>query len=195
MAARAAADEVLNEEIAARRAGDPDAHDDILSMLLSATDEDGNPLSDKALRDELVTLLVAGHETTATALAWSLERLPRTPQALSTLIAEQRATARVPRGRRQGDAAPAPGRAGVARVLPGADDDRRLRSAGRHPHRALDLSASPAPGPLSRAARLPARALPRRDPPGTYHGSRSAAACAAVSAPASPCSRCARCSR
>ena len=48
-------------------------------MLLAARDEDGNPLSDKALRDELVTLLVAGHETTATGLAWSLERLTRTP--------------------------------------------------------------------------------------------------------------------
>jgi cytochrome P450 len=91
MAARAEADLVLNEEIAARRASDPEAHDDILSMLLAARDEDGNPLSDKALRDELVTLLVAGHETTATALAWSLERLTRTPAALETLIAEQRA--------------------------------------------------------------------------------------------------------
>lgn len=91
MAARADANQVLNEEIAARRA-DPgsEERDDILSMLLAARDDEGNPLSDAALRDELVTLLVAGHETTATGLAWSLERLTRTPSVLATLESEQR---------------------------------------------------------------------------------------------------------
>jgi len=91
-AARAEADELLYEEIRARRADPHGADgDDIFSMLLAARDENGRPLSDSELRDELMTLLVAGHETTATALAWSLERLVRTPAVLERLLAEERA--------------------------------------------------------------------------------------------------------
>jgi len=56
-----------------------------MSLLLQARDEDGEPLSDKELRDELVTLLVAGHETTATSLAWTLERITRHPEVLARL--------------------------------------------------------------------------------------------------------------
>ncbi len=58
-----------------RRAGE--ARDDVLSMLLDARHEDGTPMSSQELRDELMTLLVAGHETTASELAWAFERLPR----------------------------------------------------------------------------------------------------------------------
>ena len=89
---RREADALLYEEIRSRRA-DPhgDEGDDILSLLLAARDEDGRPLSDSELRDELMTLLVAGHETTATALAWALERLTRTPAVLDRLLAERRA--------------------------------------------------------------------------------------------------------
>ena len=88
---REEADTLLYEEIRARRADPHGAEgDDILSLLLAARDEDGNPLTDSELRDELMTLLVAGHETTATALAWTLERLVRTPRVLDRLIAEQR---------------------------------------------------------------------------------------------------------
>jgi cytochrome P450 len=65
-------DRLLYEEIAARRAR-PEG-DDILSLLVANT-----TLSDEQLRDELLTLLVAGHETTATGLAWALERLARHP--------------------------------------------------------------------------------------------------------------------
>jgi cytochrome P450 len=74
---------LLDAEIAARRA-DPDTaeRDDILSLLLQARDADGNGLTDSELRDELLTLLVAGHETTATSLAWTLERLMRHDGAL-----------------------------------------------------------------------------------------------------------------
>ncbi len=82
----ARADAVIYEEIAARRtAGDLTERDDILSLLLQATDEDGNPMSDVELRDELLTLLVAGHETTATALSWAFERTLRTPGAYERL--------------------------------------------------------------------------------------------------------------
>jgi cytochrome P450 len=56
--------------------------DDVLGMLVHATDEQGAPLSDRHVRDELVTLLLAGHETTASALAWAFERLARHPRAV-----------------------------------------------------------------------------------------------------------------
>jgi cytochrome P450 len=76
LVARAAIDALLLAEIAARRA-DPRVGEraDILSLLLAARDEDGAPLSDRELRDELMTLLIAGHETTASALAWAFTLL------------------------------------------------------------------------------------------------------------------------
>jgi cytochrome P450 family 135 len=74
--------EAIYAEIARRRAeADLEEREDVLSMLLLARDEDGNAMTDGELRDELVTLLVAGHETTATALAWTFELLLRTPHA------------------------------------------------------------------------------------------------------------------
>ena len=85
-------DKLIHEEIAARRA-DAEPRDDILSLLLAARDEDGNALTDAELRDELMTLLLAGHETTATALAWTLERLVRTPRVLARLREEQESDA------------------------------------------------------------------------------------------------------
>jgi cytochrome P450 len=66
---------------ARRRAEDLDERRDILSLLLQARTEDGEALSDKELRDELLTLVLAGHETTANSLAWTWERLVRTPVA------------------------------------------------------------------------------------------------------------------
>jgi cytochrome P450 len=83
-----AVDSLLLGEIRARRA-DPVASDreDILSLLLQSRDEDGRPMSDHQLRDELITLLVAGHETTAAALAWALERLARHPDSFERLRA------------------------------------------------------------------------------------------------------------
>jgi cytochrome P450 len=82
-------DEPLLEEIAARR-NDPDLQqrEDILSLLMTARMEDGNPISDRELRDQLVTLLLAGHETTATALAWTFDLLLRHPHTLRRLTAE-----------------------------------------------------------------------------------------------------------
>jgi cytochrome P450 len=84
--------ELILEEIAERRRGaDLGERDDILSVLLQAHHEDGSPMSDRELRDELLTLLVAGHETTATALAWAVERLIRHPDKLRRLREEVRA--------------------------------------------------------------------------------------------------------
>jgi cytochrome P450 len=93
LAVRAEVDHALYAEIARRR-DDPTLAErsDIFSMLLQARDEDGRPLTDKELRDELVTLLVAGHETTATGLAWAFERLVRHPAALAR-VADDRAYA------------------------------------------------------------------------------------------------------
>jgi cytochrome P450 len=82
-------DALLFEEITARR-GDPDVgdRDDILSMLVSAEFDDGTKMSDQELRDQLLTLLLAGHETTATALAWTFDLLLHTPGTLDRLLAE-----------------------------------------------------------------------------------------------------------
>jgi len=82
--ARREADLLLYEEITAHRA-DPDGREDVLALLIAAHDENGEPLSDAELRDQLFTLLIAGQETTATALAWCFERLLRHPDALATL--------------------------------------------------------------------------------------------------------------
>jgi cytochrome P450 len=68
-----------------RRATDLDDRHDILSLLLRAQTEDGEALTDKELRDELLTLVLAGHETTANQLAWTWERLVRTPAAYDRL--------------------------------------------------------------------------------------------------------------
>jgi cytochrome P450 family 135 len=77
-------DRLLYEEIAAHRAA-PDGREDVLALLLGARDEDGEGFSDEELRDHLITLLVAGHETTTTALAWCFERLLRHPRAYARL--------------------------------------------------------------------------------------------------------------
>jgi len=82
-------DELLIDEIRRRR-DDPSVaeREDILSLLVQATHEDGTPMGDRELRDELITLLVAGHETTATSLSWALERLLRHPAAWDRLREE-----------------------------------------------------------------------------------------------------------
>jgi cytochrome P450 family 135 len=82
-------DERLYAEIRLRRA-QPDLTErtDILSLLLQARDHDGRPMGDEHLRDELMTLLIAGHDTTATALAWALERLARRPNLYERLRTE-----------------------------------------------------------------------------------------------------------
>ncbi len=67
-----------------RRAGDQRG-DDVLSLLLGARDETGRPLTDPELRDELLSLVLAGHETTANSLAWTFERLLRHPAAYDRL--------------------------------------------------------------------------------------------------------------
>jgi cytochrome P450 len=87
---QAQADELIFELIHERRGDDTD-RDDVLAMLLAARHEDGSPMSEQELRDELMTMLVAGHETTASSLAWAFSRLPHYPQVLRRLTDEVRA--------------------------------------------------------------------------------------------------------
>lgn len=83
---REALDEFIYEEIRLRRAEvGQEERDDVLSLLMGARDEDGEPMNDEELRDEMVTVLGAGHETTATGLAWAVERLVRNPAVLAKL--------------------------------------------------------------------------------------------------------------
>jgi cytochrome P450 len=86
---RARADEAIYEILRRRRAANRPG-DDVLSLLLAAVDEDGHNLDDAELRDELMTLLVAGHETTATAICWAFERILDNPPVLERLLAELR---------------------------------------------------------------------------------------------------------
>ncbi len=79
-----AADELIFAQVNERRAEQAEC-DDVLAMLLSARHEDGSPMSDQELRDELMTLLVAGHETTASTLAWCVEHLSRDPDVVDRL--------------------------------------------------------------------------------------------------------------
>jgi cytochrome P450 family 135 len=82
-------DRLLYAEIDERRRVDRlDDRGDVLSILLQARHEDDRPMSDVEIRDELMTLLVAGHETTATALAWAVERLVRHPDYQARLTEE-----------------------------------------------------------------------------------------------------------
>ena len=80
-------DEILFALISERRAAADDG-DDVLAMLLEARHEDGSPMSDQELRDELLTLLVAGHETTASSLAWAFDQLTTHPDVLQRLTDE-----------------------------------------------------------------------------------------------------------
>ncbi|MGW5550361.1 cytochrome P450 [Nocardia beijingensis] len=78
------------ERLIARATADPgfESRSDVLSLLLSARYDDGSAMSHAAIGDELVTLLAAGHETTATSMAWAVERLRRHPHTLARLVAE-----------------------------------------------------------------------------------------------------------
>ena len=81
---RRAIDAMLDAEIARRR---EEPGEDILSLLVAARFEDGEPMDDAEIRDQLMTLLLAGHETTATGLAWTLDLLTRHPQVMARLVA------------------------------------------------------------------------------------------------------------
>ena len=157
--ALAAVDELIYAEIADRRESEPG--EDVLSLLLAARHEDGSPMSDVELRDELMTLLTAGHETTATGLSWAFERLMRTPRVMERLLdsldddeyldAVVKETLRI-----------RPVIVDVARKLTRPDGDRRLHPPRGHARAAGDRGGARTRRPLSGAGGVPARALHRR---------------------------------
>ena len=155
----------------ARAGGTPHHGDDLLGLLLDSGMGDGE------IRDELVTMVIAGHETVAAALAWTLMLLAEHPQAQERVRSEldahpgpgpARGAPRAPavdaRGRRRG-AAPLP--TGVGHLAPLAPRRRGRRAAGpgRHARHHQPLAGPPASRPLARARGLPSRALPRRHRP------------------------------
>lgn len=81
-------DEQLYAEIRDRRNHPTSEGTDILSLLMSARDTEGQPMGEEELRDELMTLLLAGHETTATAMSWALYWIHRLPEVKEKLLAE-----------------------------------------------------------------------------------------------------------
>lgn len=80
--------ELLQEEINERRANPESSRNDVLSLLMSARDEAGEGLSNIELKDQMMTLLVAGHETTATSLSWALYWIHKLPEVKEKLLAE-----------------------------------------------------------------------------------------------------------
>ncbi|TVP65744.1 MAG: cytochrome P450 [Nodularia sp. (in: Bacteria)] len=81
-------DQLIYAEIAERRQQNHRDRIDILSLLMSAEDEAGNPMTDQELRDELMTLLLAGYETTATSIAWALYLIQKHPEVREKLLQE-----------------------------------------------------------------------------------------------------------
>lgn len=88
--------DLLYTEIRDRRKHEDAAGSDILSLLLSTRDEAGEPMTDEELHDELITLLLAGHETTATAVAWALYWIHHHPSVRETLLAELNSLGQTP---------------------------------------------------------------------------------------------------
>jgi cytochrome P450 family 110 len=81
-------DALTYDAIARRRARGGDGGGDILGLMLSARYDDGSPMSDRELRDQLLTLVFAGHETSGIALAWAVNWIERTPPVRDRLVAE-----------------------------------------------------------------------------------------------------------
>ena len=156
-------DELLAEEIRRRRT-DPDLaeREDILSMLVAARFEDGSAMDDRDVRDQLMTLLVAGHETTATSLGVGLR--PALPQPGGHGAAARggvRRRGRLARRRDQRDHARAPGRPLHRAPASRAGRPRRVRPARGCDRDGRDLPHPHARRRVPRRALVPARALPR----------------------------------
>ena len=189
--------ELVLDEIRRRRAGarPRPARRHPLDAAPAPATRTAAPMSDAELRDELMTLLVAGHETTATALAWALERLVRHPEKLARLAEEAAA------GEDAYADAVAKETLRLRPVIPMVV--RKLKEPMEIGGRLLPAGVAAAPvdpphappaGRLSGARALPARSASSSSRRAPTPGSRSAAACAAAWAPASRCSRCGWCS-
>ena len=105
-----AIDGLLYDEIGRCRTEAQEGRTDIMAMLVAARDEDGRPMRDEEIRDELITMLLAGHETTAVSLAWVFHRMLQNPDVLAAARAEVAAVIGA------GAAAPRPGAEQVAEL-------------------------------------------------------------------------------
>ena len=167
----------------------------MLASFVQATHTDGSPMTNAEIRDQLVTMLAAGHETTAHQLSWTVERLRRHPELLARL--DRRSRRRRPRSARRHDPrvpAHAPGDLLRRPLHDPALRARRLPPPERRDDRPLCAPHALRPPPVRRpaAASTPtASSTSSRTP---TPGSPSAAACAAASAPASPTWRWTSCS-
>ena len=159
--------------LAKRRQVEKTEHFDFLQMLIDARDkETGAAMSERELVDEAMTLIVAGHETTASALNWTWYLLSQNPRSRKAAARRNRCLLRrnrtqpvrhgiadvhEERGRRSAAAVPA----GLDAVAPDHRAGRALglRSAGRHRRAAVTLSTAPPPALLEGAGRVPARTL------------------------------------
>ena len=181
---RAVVDAELFALIDERRA-EAGERDDVLSLLLGARHEDGSPMTAQELRDELMTLLVAGHETTASQLAFAFERLVRTPEVLARLTDEVAAgdgdaylTATVQETLRRRPVLP---NAAPRLVMQEIEVGGWRYPAGRLPGpQRLPRPSRPRDLPRARTPSAPSASSIRR--PAPTPGSRSAAAAAAASA-------------
>ena len=144
-------------DLVARRRAEPGG-DSMLGLLLEQRDEHGNPPTDRHLRDQLVALLAAGHDTSAASLAWAFERLARHPAVHARLGEGDPAylDAVVKEVLR---AAPRPDHRPAAAARAGAD--RRVDAARRRARGRLPVAGAAPRGPLARGVRVPARALAR----------------------------------
>ena len=190
-------DETLFAEIAEhRRRPDLEERDDILSMLMTAHFEDGAAMDDKELRDQLMTLLLAGHETTATALAWTFDLLLRHPAELGRLRdslepgTRSTCNATIAESLRLRPVVPLAGRR-LAEDL--VTDASSCPPAPTSPRRSGLSTPGPSPTRIRSPSGPSASSTSRPTP---TPGSPTAAASAAASAPPSPSSRCgSRCAR
>ena len=161
--------------------------DDALSLLIRATHEDGSPLDDRVIRDELLTMIMAGYETTTAGLTWAFERLLRSPDKLERLVDElDTGDQDVPDGGRQGD--PQASSRGPDRCAEGLGPDR---ADGLQPPGGLGADGLDLPHPRRSRALSGARGdsspsvfwTPIRRAPTGEPGSPSAAGSGAASAP------------
>ncbi len=182
--ARAELDRIVYGEIRRRRRAGV-GRDDILDMLLSATDDEGDPLNDREVRDQAITLLFAGHDTTTSTISFLFYELARHPHEVALLLEEQeRVLGRRSRARRAGPggrhaaAGDGAGR-GAAAVPAGLDRPpaggrgvragRRARARGRARELQL-LGQPPAPRRVDRPRGVPAGAVHARGEGGAAQG-------------------------
>ena len=160
---------LLFAEFARRREENRSGREDILSMLLQARDETGAPMSDRVLRDEMMTLILAGHETTAASLAWVINRMVTNPDVMDAAKSEVMGSAADadPNSLRYLDAVISETMRldtvvpNVGREMRSSYEDRRPRNSERGCPSSMHLPDTPTRGAVARSREVRSIALPR----------------------------------